>query len=491
MPSWVGLEDHTASYESPNQLRSTYPSAAQKGYNYRKKGLELKFSKKDDLALFQKHLLKHLVDCGMDSIAYIEDPADPSIMSNVVKEYARFTLTTAQNAIEHQAKLYDKYDRENDRASIEFLLDSLDVDLSTKLHERIEETDNFPIVWINLLKLVQSTSIERFENLRTRIKGRTAANYSGEDIELLAVDFRRDALELATAGQYEHNLTLSMLKIFLLAGGTNNGNYQFPLRLLKKDLNEALLVIPHMSRADANKFMITQKLTYKDICALAEDEYRSQFDLNEWPPARHVKDSKAPPSLFGNLTEARVLTLIHQAGAGTTEKKKGACHGCGSFDHWKRDCPNKDKNKPDGHTNTSWKTTPPSPNDKPSSIVNDKPVHEKVHNGTTFTWCEFCGRWSTTHHTGTHGHKAVETTAMASLAFSGPAAWRVSFSWAEVFHDLWDILGAHLIGFIFGVCVVGFINLGVVILAPILWLLSLGAFLWILPDFAQDRPPPP
>jgi hypothetical protein len=124
MPSWVGLENRTATYESPNQLRSTYPSSAQKGCNYCKRGLETKFSKKNDLTLFQKQLLKHLVDCGMDSIAYIKD----SIMSNVIKEYARFTLSIAQSALEHQAKLYDKYDRENDRASIEFLLDSLDTE---------------------------------------------------------------------------------------------------------------------------------------------------------------------------------------------------------------------------------------------------------------------------------------------------------------------------------------------------------------------------
>jgi hypothetical protein len=48
---------------------------------------------------------------------------------------------------------------------------------------------------------------------------------------------------------------LSMLKIFLVAGGANNGNFQFPLCLLKKQLNEALLVIPYMSRADGGKYM--------------------------------------------------------------------------------------------------------------------------------------------------------------------------------------------------------------------------------------------
>jgi hypothetical protein len=55
----------------------------------------------------------------MDSIAYIEDPADSSIMSNIIKEYG----------MAHQVNLYDKYDRENDRAAFKFLLDSYDTEL--------------------------------------------------------------------------------------------------------------------------------------------------------------------------------------------------------------------------------------------------------------------------------------------------------------------------------------------------------------------------
>jgi hypothetical protein len=144
----------------PNQLCSTYPSSAQKGYNYRKKGRKTKFSKNDDLALFQKHLLKHLVDCGMDSIAYIKDPTNSSIMSNVIKEHVRFTLNITQRGMAMQAILYDKYDRENDHAAVDFLMDSLNTDLSKKVDKRLEEADSSPIVWLNLLKLVQSTSIE-------------------------------------------------------------------------------------------------------------------------------------------------------------------------------------------------------------------------------------------------------------------------------------------------------------------------------------------
>jgi hypothetical protein len=68
-------------------------------------------------------------------------------------------------------------------------------------------------------------------------------------------------LELVMAGQYEQNFMLSMLKIFLIAGSANNGNYQLPLYLLKKGLNEALLIIPYMSQSDTNNFMMKAGLT--------------------------------------------------------------------------------------------------------------------------------------------------------------------------------------------------------------------------------------
>jgi hypothetical protein len=380
----------------------------------------------------------------MDSIAYVEDPADSLVMSNVIKEYTRFTLNIAQKALNHQAPLYDKYNRENDRTTVEFLLDSLDPNLTRKLHKRIKENDNFPMIWIQLLKLVQSTSIERFENLCTKkkIKSCSASNYLGEDIELHAAAFHHDALELATAGQYKHNLTLSMLKIFIAAGGANNGNYQFPLRLVKKDLNEALFAIPHMSCAGADKFMVKKGLTYKDICTVAEDKMASSLahqglqGLTRWI-------CKPDQSSCSNVD------LSSQRWSGDS-RQKGSCHKCGSLDHWKRDCP-KNKSKTLGaNRNTSWKTTPPPKGAKPSSVVNNQPVPKQVHNSTDFCWRELCGRWSTTHHSGTHGHKAVETTAVAHLAFAGPTTWNVPFLHGDLMYDLWDILGSHIIGCLFG-----------------------------------------
>jgi hypothetical protein len=82
----------------------------------------------------------------------------------------------------------------------------------------------------------------------------------------------------------------------------------------------------------ANLHMQVNKLTYKDVCANAENAYRTLFDRKEWPLAQHACDSKAPPAAFGNMatptTRAEVLNLIQSKPStnGAGHAKKGVCH---------------------------------------------------------------------------------------------------------------------------------------------------------------------
>jgi hypothetical protein len=349
---WSGLEDHTVDSTSPNQLHPIYVSAAQKGYNYRRTGLKDTFKPTNDLVAFQNAVWNHLTDTSMlDSIAYLKDPLDATKMTNVVKAHARYTVQLTKALIEDQVPKYDKYDRTNDKAARTFLLVSLQIDLSNKVEEKLDDDDPIPIVWLQFLKAIQSTSIERFEDLKATIKARFPSQYPGENLEQLAIHFRKDANELTTAGQYNHNLTLTMMKTFLIAGGTGNEYCRFPLRSIKQKLEQALLDIGFKDKDAANKHMSDNKLMYKDICTHAEDAYRTLFDRKEWPPARHARDSKAPPASF-NLADAMPMTrsevmLLMQSKSpggnkGASSAKTGNCHKCGKPGHWSRKCPNGD-----------------------------------------------------------------------------------------------------------------------------------------------------
>ncbi|KAI2508244.1 hypothetical protein MHU86_6173 [Fragilaria crotonensis] len=176
---------------------------------------------------FQNAVWDHLTDCGMDSIAA------------------------------EQLMLYDKYDKSNDRAAVKFVLSSLSPALMSKIQER-QRTRFIPHRMVATHQNHQSTSIERFEDLKAAIKARHPSQYAGENLELLASDFRKDARELTTAGQYDHNLTLTMLKTFLLAGGSGNEDFRFQLRATKQKLDQALLDIGYKEKSAAQAHMVTE-----------------------------------------------------------------------------------------------------------------------------------------------------------------------------------------------------------------------------------------
>ena len=58
-----------------------------------------------------------------------------------------------------------------------------------------------------------------------------------------------------------------MLKAFLLAGGTDNEDFRWSLRGMESKLDDELLAIDYMDKAQADAHMTRSKLHYKDINA--------------------------------------------------------------------------------------------------------------------------------------------------------------------------------------------------------------------------------
>ncbi|KAI2512217.1 hypothetical protein MHU86_2093 [Fragilaria crotonensis] len=383
--TWTGLDGSIALLEhtSPNQLRPVYVSAAQKGYNFRRTGHKISFKPSDDLISFQNVVWDHLKDTGMDSIAYLRDPTDDAKMTNVIKAHARYTVQSAKLLAEAQVQRYDKYDRTNDMAARTYLLASLSTELSNKVTEKLDDSDSFPVVWLQFLKSIQSTSIERFEDLKAIIKARLPSQYSGENLEQLAAHFRKDANELTTAGQYDHNLTLAMLKIFLLAGGSGNEDFRFP---------------PEICQAELGASSFGHWIQGQGSCQPSHARRSGHLHVTLATPRLHQLHSE---TWRLPITRAEVLNLIQSKASnnGAGLAKKGVCHKCNKPGHWSRECPENNKGKGrNGNGNErpkdvkSWKSTPP-----PSGAPQVKQA-----NGKAFNWCASCKRWTTTHATATH-----------------------------------------------------------------------------------------
>ena len=299
---WLGLEDPTPSIIGPNQYRGTSISSQAKSRSYRVQGLETKFSKDSDLATFEKKVTKHLIQHGLDSIAYVPDPVDATKMISVITTHARFNFKEVMkegNTI--MKNHFDSYSIANVEDAKEFLMNSIDEDLEKQLYENCADEDSFVTVWMNLIHVIKTVSINRFDKIKDRIKSRKIKNYEGENIEKLASDFLADFKELKSAGMYDQNLTMTMLISIMEAGGVENEDFRHPLRTKKLALNEKLLEIRHLDHDAKQQALVKEELDVQSLLKYAKEQYRTLKDNNQWAVATHARDSKAMNWNYGNV----------------------------------------------------------------------------------------------------------------------------------------------------------------------------------------------
>jgi hypothetical protein len=208
--------------------------------------------------------MDHLIDTGMDSISYLPDPKDATKMISIITSHSHFTISSVRTHSGTLEPLFDDYDRMNNKAANCFLLDSLSKELGALIKKKTQDDDMFVIVWTLILQSIQSTSIEVFEEIKNHIKARHPSQYSGENLAKLGDHFVDDATLLESAGQYNHNLMLHMVKIFLQAGGEGKlaEDFRHEIRTLKKSVNDELLNIRFMTKDDADNHMVQKSLTF-------------------------------------------------------------------------------------------------------------------------------------------------------------------------------------------------------------------------------------
>ena len=133
---WTALLKETPSSINPTQFRPTSIGSSSKARYYRTQGLADRFTRKSDLFTFQREVMEHLEEYGMDSITYLPSPTDPDKMISIISDHGRYTLKQARELEKAQIALYDTYDHNNMKDAKKFLLASISGKLKTQLHPR-------------------------------------------------------------------------------------------------------------------------------------------------------------------------------------------------------------------------------------------------------------------------------------------------------------------------------------------------------------------
>ena len=363
-PDWTGLEVDPSAIE-PTQYRPSSITGKTKSQIHRVKGLEKKFSRGSDLQVFERKVLEHLTQHGMDTISYLKDPTNSSDVVSVVSEHARFNLKEARVKEKIPLAAFDDYDHSNVRDAKKFLLASLDEDLESQMYENCDDSESFIVFWLNLIDILRTMSIDRFDKIKDKIKGRSVKSYSSKNVELLVSDYLSNWKDLHGAGMYDQTLTLIMLNAIMRAGGPVNEDFRHPLRETRTRLDEKLLEIRHYGYNDAHREMVKCGLDVRSVLKLAKEKYRKLYDDKNWPAATNAKDSKTISRGFGSVNHAEVSNLNKLAmalvkslnqGPANRDKSSDTCNNCKKKGHWARDCP--DKRRGGGGRSQSGRNNP-------------------------------------------------------------------------------------------------------------------------------------
>ena len=291
--TWLELEDPSPKLISPNQYRPTTITGQAKSQAYRIQGLDAKFTRKSDIHTFQQDVMDHLEDHGMDTISYIVDPTDKTKMVSIVTNHGKYTLGEGTIQGDEDAAVYfDNHDKNNVRDAKRFVYNSCNEELRQQLNENCTRDCSFVTYWLELIHATQSVSMERFASVTERIKNRKVSQYPGENIERMCSDYLRDWKELDTAAMFDNNLIMNMINNMMEAGGPNNEEFRFPLRILKMDIEKTLLANRHLDYHSAKEALVKVKSDVKSVLKTVKDQYRGQLDNGRWPAAMDAKDLK-------------------------------------------------------------------------------------------------------------------------------------------------------------------------------------------------------
>ena len=166
----------------------------------------------------------------MDTVAYLLSTKDTQEMVSIVQYSPK---TTREHYKAAKAK-FDHYDVNNNAAGHDFLLDLHEPKLCDMVSEKLDDDDGYLVTWLQLIKSIQMTIIEHYKTLKKQSQGCCPSQFPGQNVATLASTFCVYAHELDNAYAYDHNLTLTMLETFLLAGGNDNEDYRMDLHIKKK-----------------------------------------------------------------------------------------------------------------------------------------------------------------------------------------------------------------------------------------------------------------
>ena len=396
--AWDATENTEA--ESPFCYRFDDPSKQLKNYTALTTCTTQKFKRNDasyTLPSFLRDITGHMTHAGMDSVFYFLNPSDPTERLSIIAYHARFTTSEimTQLTMNFANNMYDKYDGANLKMSHTWLINSLDETLLASIRPQFHDNMTGPELFMIMVSEVQSDSIRSLRKKERNFEQLSLSQFPAENVKTMNNAILDICDELERAGGLPDDAILTITEKYTAATSEEFKIHFLTRRSAVEDHLKAI------AGKDASVVAgLPNRITYRTLTAESSEKYQGLLDNGSWVPAN--TDKGAAPQVF--MTQADVEGLLKQ----TLDNSKGGggggglanviCYNCGQKGHVSSKCTSPAAPGAGGVDRAWIRIKPPA----------GTPEVKEV-SGKTWSWCERCMRWTTTHKTSTHQTKAEIT----------------------------------------------------------------------------------
>ena len=348
----------------------------------------------------------HFIKYGMDALFYFT--THNGTLVSILQEHSQFTKddvskqstelykncndTSLTLPLEH----YDMYDLQNLRFSAAFILNSISPALQAHVPTKSgNDYNNRPIVWIYVMGLVQSSSYRGTKILQKTFEERKIKNEPGKNVIKHTIKLLDKYMCLYNANMVPYNALMTIVNSLI-----HSSTPTIAVWAATKKIAVSKFLKDNAGKTQLTLSLIVNTPTIESICNKADNEYQSLMESGLWVALDSKKDKDAAPTAY--LLE-KLSTKVDKLTA-NIEKCEGTCWTCGKEGHKSPECSTK--------TNRSLKNSTMDQRQKHTSRP-DVPAWQQakpkngesetmVCNNRSWSWCNKCTLWSTTHSTATH-----------------------------------------------------------------------------------------
>ena len=250
---------------------------------------------------------KHMINHGMIDVFLLKDPRNKKTVRDLFRHHAMLPVDWVKQEVKRQRGFNDIYIHQNLKWSAEYIRNSINADMLTKLlHEVTLETSG-PETFVALMRIVHSDSYEALEKVKDKPLDLSLKDFPGEDVRALNVQIKQYAEHLECGDHFTEELTPKIC----LTKYENASDTKFSQWATTNLYEPALKQVKDL-RVMHKRARSYKPLTVETLCRMTNTRYDDAIAAGRYTTAVTTKEPDALPAGYLAKIQEEVAKSLKQ-----------------------------------------------------------------------------------------------------------------------------------------------------------------------------------